>query len=244
MDTVNFNQFKNHRMRKLVFGLLVIVAGAMLIGFNTGFLPDEYRNIVFSWQMLLIGLGIVSLFSRDSWVPGVILILIGGFFMAPLLYQFDFEFQRIFWPALLILLGLLIIFKRRTRRPGHFGRYEKVSEYHLESGYIDESNIFSGNKHIIPPGEFKGGKISCIFGGSEIDLSQTTLPEGKSILEIECIFGGVSMIVPSDWKVQIAVKSVMGGFSDKRRIISTNGNKGELIIKGEAIFGGGEIKSV
>lgn len=228
----------------MMFGLLVILTGTLLICFNTGVLPEEYRHIVFSWQMLLIALGLINIFSRDSIVAGVILLAVGSFFLAPELHRFNFDFTEALWPALLILLGILIIFKRRTHKPRHHNWHEKACEFKLESGYIEESNIFSGNKQIFSPGDFKGGKITNIFGGSEIDLSQTTLPEGTTILEIECVFGGVSLIVPSDWNVQIAVKSIMGGFSDKRRIIRTNGQKGELIIKGSAIFGGGEIKSV
>ena len=235
---------KHSRMRKIIFGFLVIIAGSLLIGFNMGYIPAEYKAIVFSWQMLLIAIGVTNLFGKDHWVFGTILIAIGAFFLAPLIHQFNFDFTGLLWPALLIVLGLIIIFKKGHRH-NRMGQPWKSphTEFKMESGYIEESNVFSGNKHVMIPGEFKGGKISNIFGGTEIDLTQTTLPEDTVFLEIECVFGGVSLIVPSDWNVQIAVKSVMGGFNDKRRIIRTNGNKGKLVIKGSAVFGGGEIKS-
>ena len=90
---------------------------------------------------------------------------------------------------------------------------------------------------------FKGGKVSNIFGGTEIDLTQATLAEGRNELIIECIFGGVTLIVPSDWKVVLNMSSIMGGFSDKRMYIKESSDSRILIVKGTAIFGGGEVKS-
>jgi len=115
---------------------------------------------------------------------------------------------------------------------------------HLESGYIDETNIFGGSKRIISPSEFKGGKVTNIFGGSEINLTQTTLSEGKNVLDVTCMFGGVKIIVPSDWKVFVKVDAIMGGFDDKRmNIKADHDSTKELYIKGLALFGGGELKS-
>ena len=114
---------------------------------------------------------------------------------------------------------------------------------YTEEGYINETNIFSGSKHRVVNQVFKGGRVSNIFGGTEIDLTQATLAEGRNELIIECIFGGVTLIVPSDWKVVLNMSSIMGGFSDKRMYIKESSDSRILIVKGTAIFGGGEIKS-
>lgn len=256
METSGYFCHKPKRMKKIIFGLLVIGAGALLIGFNMGYLEEQYKHVVFSWPMLLIAIGIINLFDRHSWGLGVILIGVGGFFLAPLLYAFPFNFTGIFWPSLLILAGLMIIIRRGffhkriyAHRHFHHHRWEHgnySAESKLDTGFIDEANIFSGSKRKILPGEFKGGKITNIFGGSEIDLTQTTLAEGKNVLELSSIFGGVSIIVPSDWVIHIEVTSVLGGFVDKRPATKTGSasNTRELYIRGSAIFGGGEIKSL
>ena len=44
--------------------------------------------------------------------------------------------------------------------------------------------------------EFKGGTVQAIFGGIELDLRKTHLPEGETMLHIEAIFGGVELFVP------------------------------------------------
>ena len=113
-----------------------------------------------------------------------------------------------------------------------------------EAGYIFMKNVFGGGKHQVPPSEFKGGKISNVFGGVELDLSQTTLAVGRNVLEIECVFGGASILVPADWVVHIEMTSVAGGFVDKRHSTKNGSSDRELIIKGSAVFGGGEIKSI
>jgi predicted membrane protein len=242
---------KNSRAKKLVFGLMLLLVGIFLIGFNTGFISEEYRHIIFSWQMLLIAIGIVNIFDWRSIIPGVILILVGGFFILPELHTFDYEVTKLLWPVIIILLGLLIIFSgfiRRHRYPPTAPNFPpQFSDSKINDlGYIDEVNIFSGKKHSLTSREFKGGKITNIFGGSELDLTQVALAESQNYLEIICIFGGVSITVPSDWNVIVRVKPFLGGFSDQRRFIKTNGDnpKKELIITGVAIFGGGEIKSM
>lgn len=227
-------------MKKFVFGIIVIAAGAFLLLFNMDLLSDSYRHIIFSWQMLLIAIGLVNIFSWKDRFVGGILIAVGGFFLLPDIIDFQFNFIKLFWPVLLIFIGIMIlstgfqnkIWKRRTGSSKH------------EDGFLEETCIFGGSQQIIDKHVFKGGKLTYIFGGSEIDLSQVELQEGNNQLEITCIFGGVSIIVPNNWIVKNKVTSILGGFGDKRRItqIEKDPNK-VLTITGAAIFGGGEIKS-
>ncbi|MBN1199838.1 MAG: hypothetical protein JXA23_10835 [Bacteroidales bacterium] len=226
-------------MKKYALGTVVILAGIILLGLNFGFIPSTWRSIVFSWQMLLIAIGVISLFGRDSYIPGVILILIGGIFIIPRFGYLPFSIHSLFWPALLIALGLIVLFK--GFKPHGFKRNQE--DFVVEDGYINEETIFGGTKQKVIHQEFKGGKISCIFGGAEIDLTSSVLAPGEHILEITAIFGGASVIVPADWKVIVKNSSFLGGFEDKRRFIKESTDPTRvLIVKAEAVFGGGEIK--
>lgn len=230
--------------KKLAFGLVVIIAGLMLLAFNFDIVPIDFKHIIFSWQMLLIAIGVVSISNNESRTPGIILILVGSFFLLPELFDFHIPFIKLFWPVLLIVIGVMIILKRGFHHRGH--RHCKFPENisNLEDGYVNETNVFSGSKRKITHQDFKGGKISNVFGGTEIDLTQATLAEGRVELNVECIFGGVTLIVPSDWKVVLNVSSIMGGFADKRNMVREPADPSRmLVIKGSAIFGGGEIRS-
>lgn len=110
---------------------------------------------------------------------------------------------------------------------------------------IDYVNIFSGGERQIVSQNFKGGKISAIFGGIELDLTKASLAPGYSELEIACVFGGATIIVPDDWHISIQVTPILGGFSDSRKLSPgrTVDPAKHLIIKGVVVFGGGEVKS-
>jgi len=231
------------QIKKYLFGIIIIAAGFILLLSNTGFLPYEIRHIFFSWQMLLIVIGLVSFFSSESRTPGTILILIGGIFILPRIFDLQFNVWHIFWPVLLIAIGLLMLFKRSPRSFLEW-RFQHKNTSNLDDGFIHEENIFSGGKQRVMQQVFRGGHINCVFGGSEVDLTQATLAEGVSELEVNTIFGGVTLIVPCDWRIQLKMTSIMGGFSDKRSYLKENPDTSRiLIIKGSTIFGGGEIKS-
>jgi predicted membrane protein len=243
METTVEQILKRQKMKKFAFGFVVIMAGLFLLAFNFDILPNGWKHVIFSWQMLLIAIGIVSLFGGDSRLPGMILIFIGGFFLIPEIFVMHISFFRLFWPFILIGIGLMILSKR-----GMHGRWRHRSGPNNtklpEEGYLNETNIFSGSKHRVINQVFRGGRISNVFGGTEIDLTQAILGEGQTELTIDCIFGGVTLIVPADWKVILNMNAILGGFSDKRLVVreATDPNK-VLIVRGSAIFGGGEIKS-
>lgn len=238
MENVKYCNSK--KMKKVVFGMLVVLTGLLLLLFNVEAIPDSYKPIFFSWQMLLIAIGLINIAARESRLIGLILIAVGGFFIIPKLDLVSVDFVRLFWPALLIMVGILIIFHK-----GFKGKFRiRESKSKIEDGTIDETNILGGSKHRLDKQDFKGGQVSNIFGGTELDLTQVSLAEGENVLEINCIFGGVTMVVPSDWKVVIRVTSILGGFTDKRTHIQTETESGKvLIISGTVIFGGGELKS-
>ncbi len=240
------NEVKNYdgqQKKKYALGVIIIIAGILLLIEKTGWLPFEIHHIIFSWQMLLIAIGFVSFFSSESRTPGTILILIGTIFIIPRIFEVTFNITHMFWPVMLIAIGVLLLVRRS---PGQFWqmRVHHLNNQNLDDGYIHEENIFSGGKQRVMHQVFRGGHINCIFGGSEVDLTQATLADGVSELEVNTIFGGVTLIVPADWKVQLKMTSIMGGFSDKRSYVKENPDQSRvLIIKGSTIFGGGELKS-
>ncbi|MCK9422330.1 MAG: cell wall-active antibiotics response protein [Bacteroidales bacterium] len=241
MEPNDVKHEESRQIKKYTLGVIVIIAGLLLLLVNTGFLPYEFQHILISWQMLLIAIGIVSLFSSESRTPGTILILIGVIFILPRIFDLPFNAMHLFWPLILIAIGVLILFRRIPHGPWHPGINRQSQP--RDDGYIFEDNIFSGTKNRIIQQVFRGGHINCIFGGSELDLSQATLAEGINELEVNTIFGGVTITVPSDWKVQLKITSILGGFTDKRTYLKESPDPSRiLIIKGSVIFGGGEIK--
>jgi predicted membrane protein len=191
--------------------------------------------------MILIGLGLINLFSKQHKFPGLFFIAIGVFFMLPYITDVPLDFKRMFWPALLILTGFAVIIRGRNKN--FTGHHHETSVD--DNDLMDEMAVFGGGDKVITSQNFKGGKLTCVFGGTNLYLNRAILAEGKNVLDIFAMFGGSKIVVPEDWSVKIDVASVFGGFNDKR-IKNTSAKVDEsrhLIIKGFVIFGGGEIRN-
>lgn len=227
------------------------LVGIFLIGFGLIFLLDRmnlissyWRHIIISWQSLLIFIGLINVFKSHARIPGIILILVGSAFLAPEIFNIPFETRQLIWPVVLIAVGLVIVFKARSIKAPKVFHSEKESTNGQER--IEEIAIFGGGKRIITSQNLRGGNASAIFGGLELDLTEAELSEETAVLEVACIFGGVTIIVKPEWDVQVQVASILGGFDDKRKVYKRSEGMPSgkrLIIKGAAIFGGGEVKA-
>ncbi len=227
---------KNRNSRH-VLGLILIVLGLVIMSINLNWIPAHFAPWIWSWEMLLIVIGIILFATRPNKGPGIILVLIGGFFMALDYFDDVFYLHKVFWPSLIILVGLMFIFRNKR------GAFANVDEVFSEQDFIDEVAVFGGGQKIITSRNFKGGKITTIFGGSNLDLTQARLANGISVIDVVALFGGAKIMVPRDWDIHLEVTAIFGGFSDKRIVdphIMHNPAK-KLVIKGVAIFGGGEI---
>ncbi len=236
-----------NRSRTFFFGVLVAVTGALLLLRSFDALPWELSYYLLSWPMLLLAIGLYNVLSVQHRMSGYILLAIGGFFMLNRIFGFNINFWQAFWPVVLIVVGAAIIINSNRNRRFDFGLRSSNSPDgpFSDADSIDEVSIFSGIEKSVTSKSFRGGKITSIFGGSEINLTQAVLSEGPNSIEMVAIFGGATLIVPPDWDVKVDVTAVFGGFTDKRykrTDLATDPNK-TLIIHGAVIFGGGEIKS-
>ena len=224
---------------RLVIGIILVIAGLFLFLRNTNIFPVFIEDIFFSWQMLLIVIGLIITVGGSNKTPGIVFMAVGGFFLIPELFYEIFGRYRIFWPSLFIAAGIIVIFAGRGARD----KFLHTKSAFSGTDFIDIVNIFSGGDRKVVSDNFSGGKITSIFGGSKINLSKCRLAPGITQLDITCIFGGTEIIVPEDWSIVIDVVPVLGGFSDERRISSASvlDSSKQLIIKGTFVFGGGEI---
>lgn len=230
------NRFKG---KSVAFGVLVILAGILLMARNTGMLEPSVSRIIFSWEMLLIAIGVMNLFSRHSLWAGFILISIGTFFLLVDFFHLPFTLWHVFWPLLIIFIGLSMIFGAMKLRKRRFIKPEVNSS----DDFFEDLAIFGGGERKIFAKEFRGGSVVAVFGGSKLDLTNASLaPGNNNIIEIVAVFGGTSLIVPPDWNVKVEVFNIFGGYADKRNGNQIDFNK-TLTVKGVTIFGGGEIKS-
>lgn len=231
--------FEKHNQSKRVgVGLLLLTVGVLFILKNLDVFSPAVEDILISWQMLLIGIGFVKMISDNNKAIGGILIVVGGFFMVPELWDVSVDFVDVFWPILLVAAGVLVI-----AGPGKNFFNKKRKIFSSDENFIEEVNIFGGNEKTISTQKFKGGSIQNIFGGTELDMRDCEMEGDRAEIDLVCVFGGMELRVPDHWDVVIKVAPIFGGFSNKRVIRVAEGTSRKvLFIKGIVVFGGGEIK--
>lgn len=248
---------KNHyhsRHHGLVFSVILIIAGTIFLGINTGFLPTEYRPLFFSWPIWVVFAGLYFLLN-GSFHNAFVFLTVGVFFLMPEIGQSNpalgipVNFIHLWWPILLIIAGIYFalcrlfwhpcchrhVHSRKWSNSEHWNSYNK---YKSDDGYINVTSSFESRKNIVLDPVFKGGQVDCSFGEIIIDLRKTTLPEGKTKLSITVSFGSVIVIVPDRWNVDVRGESMFGNFNDNRLTHYFNPDDNHtLVIDGKCSFG-------
>jgi len=238
----NSTHKKRRSDRRLGVGVVFIFIGAVLILSNLGIMPQVLRHHIFSWQMILIVIGLFQIVNNKNRTFGLIMMTVGVFFLLPGIFGFSRQMWHMFWPAIFLIIGAYILFRRKIDPDD----MELIGENVNDEDFFDDLNIFGGSKRTITSQNFKGGKLTSFFGGSEYNMLAANISGQRAVLDVLTIFGGSKMLVPSGWQVQVDVISIFGGFTDKRNTLPpmrTSTDK-VLIVKGLVIFGGGEIRNM
>lgn len=244
---------KGHRRGKIIGGIVVVLFGILFL-LKEANVP--IHEDVFSWQTILISIGVIVLAKHKfKKMSGYVLILLGTLFLFREWYP-DMINLKFIWPVLIILFGLAMIFKKHT--PGRFknrdfknfrekrnymARFEDLESISPDD-FIDSVSVFSGIKKNVVSKNFKGADVVTIFGGSEINLLQADFVD-KAIIDVTCVFGGMTLTIPANWQVKSELTCIFGGIEDKSNKEIPHSEPGDkiLILRGSCFFGGIEINN-
>ncbi|MBE0651993.1 MAG: hypothetical protein IH595_14295 [Bacteroidales bacterium] len=227
---------------RLVFGGLLVIAGAIIMLGNFAFIDINLSYYIFNWKSFLIYLGLYFLATRPNKNTAYVFIGLGILFWFPSIFGQNVSLGDVFWPLILIAAGYLLI-TRQHNSPWRGHRNIDNDSNEKETGYLDHLSFFGGSLKIVQSKNFKGGNITAIFGGSEFDLTHVEMESDTAVIDVFALFGGTKFIVPEGWRVQSDAVTIFGGFTDKRRTTLSNAEGKVLIIKGLIILGGVEVKS-
>ncbi|HLG31411.1 MAG TPA: LiaF domain-containing protein [Ignavibacteriaceae bacterium] len=225
--------------KRILLGAVLIFLGGLFLLNSLDIISFRVSRVIFSWPFIMLVIGLFILANTNKKVLGGILSGLGALFLIPRIFpevQYD---GGIIIPIVLIILGTYIILNKRRQAQ------QNIDDQMISKDKIDDVSIFGGGTKIISSDNFKGGNITAIFGGSEINLIGCKLAEGENVIDVLCVFGGTTIIVPKEWNIVVSVTSILGGFSNKsiknfNFIIDPSRT---LHIKGLAMFGGGEVKT-
>ncbi|TVP51592.1 MAG: hypothetical protein EA341_05010 [Mongoliibacter sp.] len=250
----------------ITVGVILVLVGGVILLRTLGI---WFPSWVTTWPMILIAIGaVISIKSNFKSGFGMFLIIFGSVAFAVKNFNLPFNIFPYMIPIGLIILGIYLIIKRKSDHKAFqdsfsesMKKFDKSMGFNSDSSntdesepnfgykssdhadYVDAQAIFTGIERRVLSKNLKGGKVSAIFGGTDIDLSQADILDGAAI-NVEVAFGGVKLIVPANWDLQINVTNIFAGVEDKRMYQPVpSGETKTLKIYGSVIFGGIEIKS-
>jgi len=213
---------------RFILGLLLVVIGALLI-LNNYF--NIFGNFSFWWPALLILIGLMQLLKRStSTLWAMLLIAVGLLFLGKNIGLIP---GKLMFPIALILIGCCFIFSRLG------------TVTHDNTDQVNYFTLFSSLQTNNQAQDFKGGSVAAVFGGSEVNFRQAQMSDQGAVLELTAVFGGIDIIVPNHWKVQVTGTPIFGGWENKTTYHAENENDNEQILKVNciAVFGGITIKN-
>lgn len=209
-----------------------LLTGLLLLALGTGWLLDGLNIINFGdfastyWPVAIILVGLVSFIGNvRNWLTSLIIVVVGVLLQLRELNVFDFNIWSLIWPVVLIFVALSILFRRSWDKP------KDDSE-----DAINATAIFSGQSIRSTSNKFKGGAITAVFGGVELDLRDAKI-DGKAEMNVFTAFGGAEIKVPEGWTVQVTGLPLFGGWEVKTKK-STDKHAPVLKINATCAFGG------
>lgn len=232
---------KHRRLSKITIGILVIAAGVLVLLRQMGIYIPHW---LLSWRMFLVVAGFVILIKHNfKNTAGYIMMFLGLVFILKT-SGFAWINSDFLWPIIIIGVGVLILAKNTILDSKNKYR-DSASFKDLDANdFVRVETFFGGVTKKIVSKNFKGGLLTQVFGGSKINLMRVDF-EDKAVIDITCVFGGSTLTLPADWKVQSDVTTIFGGLEDKRStmLADTAEEPKTLVLKGVCIFGGIEINN-
>jgi len=144
----------------ILLGIVLIAIGILVLLANLGQLPFDLQLHDW-WPLILIVLGALHLYNNRNIFDfsGLFLVLLGGIFLLATLDVICWGNIWRYWPAVLILLGISIIFRRHPVPLPLSGSAAAGSG----DGTVQVSNILGGSDRRIISQEFKGGDVHNLW---------------------------------------------------------------------------------
>jgi predicted membrane protein len=225
---------------QMMVGVCVIVIGMLFLLDNLGWLDLDLRLHILPTVLIVAGvLKLVQTRTGSGVAVGGFLILFGGLILLKEAGLITIAWRTL-WPLLLIGAGGVVVFKatvgRKEMEAMAGGPLAKAGE----DTVVKVTAVMGGYKSRMTTQDFRGGELTVIMGGCDLDLRQASI-NGDAVLNVFALFGGITIKVPIDWSVVVQGTPILGAFDEKTVPPGASGKR--LIIRGYCIMGGMEVRN-
>jgi predicted membrane protein len=224
-----------------------LLPGILLVAFGTLILLDHLGVISVDrlwslWPLIIVVVGVVRFVEcQTGRAASALLIMVGAILLLNNLGYIKFAWGQL-WPMFLIAAGVAMIWGRMA-----IPRMQAPTTGAGEPNMVTASALFGGVERRVSMNNFKGGTVSAVFGGVELDFRGAEIEGDEAVLYVEAIFGGIEIIAPERWMVVFEGQSMFAGYSDETRpplpdVPGATPRK-RLLLRGQAVFGGITVKN-
>ena len=217
-------------LTRTIIGLLIVAVGASFLLTNLNILPFDV-GIAQWWPLFIVAGGVVMLLSDvRNYLWALLVIGLGVLFQLKQFGIVDVNPWQLFWPAIIIVLGVSVMTSRGSSRG-------KIAASDRE----DVMAILSGSEVRVESKDFKGSRVTSICGGAMIDLRKAVIKKEATIDVFAC-WGGIEIIVPEHVMVKNNTSVIMGGVEQQAGGDAVKEGGPILYVTGDVVMSGVEIK--
>ena len=232
------------KVASILMGVFIIFIGLLFLARAFGFI----ENFTFNgwWTLFIIIPSVYSIISVGVKWHNVFMFCLGVLFLLKANgFIEDVNIGYLILAFVAISIGINFL----TGDSSNYDSFTKNKSFSkskmTNDDYLNVTAIFSSSDKKYLSSSFKGGGITTIFGGAEIDLSEVVINESITI-DVAAIFGGIDLKLPKGYRIKEDVANIFGGtdvhYDKNKNVTEVYSNEDIYIaIKGAAIFGGVDI---
>ena len=216
-----------------------VFVGSVLVGVGVVFVLDANEvlgageTIRSWWPLTVIGLGAFHALDRGRVTVGsTVLVAAGGLLLATTTDVLGDGAWEMVWPIALIGSGVWLVLgwgRRSTRRIPDLDT-------------VDGLAVLSGVRVASRSDHFRHASLTAVLGGVTLDLSEATPAATGAVVDATAILGGVAILVPRGWSVELRGIPLLGGWDDTTDRSSIGPDAPRLEVRALVALGGLEVK--
>lgn len=217
-------------LTRSITGLLIIAVGLSFLLTNLNVLPFSVA-IGNWWPMFVIVGGVLILLNdRKNYLWALLVIALGIIFQLNQLNIIDVNPWQLFWPAVIIIVGVSIMTSHKVPR-------KNIAASERE----DVTAVLSGSETKVQSKDFKASRVTAVCGGVTLDLREATIKK-EATIDLFSLWGGIEIYVPKNVIVKNNTSVILGGV-ENNTVADTDRDAPVLHVVGDVVMAGVEINN-
>lgn len=216
---------------RTLIGLVLVAVGTVFL-LDAADVVDGVGILGDWWPAAVIGLGLLQVASEGRLsAPGVVLMVGGAVLLVATTGLLGEIRWRVVWPAVLIVAGLALVlgWGRRRTRPSTDEELIGIA-------------VLAGSHYATASTAFRRASLTSVLGGLTLDLTEATPVPGGARISATAVMGGIDVVVPHGWRVEIRGLPLLGGWDDTTARDDVSVGSPRLEIHALLVMGGLEVK--